>query len=77
MPAGETVVELVRWLQKGDIESEAPLLQALAQAPLPRKPGAPSQNPSLSAAAGDICAPGTVVHSGVPPNFATVRIDKW
>jgi hypothetical protein len=50
--AGDKLVEMVRWLQRGDIESEASLLQALAQAPLPRRPGAPSQNASLSAPAG-------------------------
>ena len=49
------MVELVEWLRKAAIEREAPLLQALAQAPLPRKAGAPSHNQNLAAPAG-VCS---------------------
>ena len=50
------MVELVEWLRKGAIQREAPLLQALEQAPLPRKAGAPSHNQNLAAAAGWPCS---------------------
>lgn len=50
--AGDKVVELVDWLRKGGIEREVPLLEALAQAPLPRKAGAPSHNQNIAAPAG-------------------------
>lgn len=50
--AGDKLVELVEWLRAGAIEREAPLLDALAQAPLPRKAGAPSHNQNVAAPAG-------------------------
>ena len=50
--AGDKLVELVEWLRAGAIEREALLLDALAQAPLPRKAGAPSHNQNIAAPAG-------------------------
>ncbi|CAL8466956.1 g6492 [Coccomyxa elongata] len=50
---GDKLVELVEWLRAGAIEREAPLLDALSQAPLPRKAGAPSHNQNIAAPAGE------------------------
>lgn len=50
--AGDKLVELVEWLRAGAVGREAPLLDALSQAPLPRKAGAPSHNQNIAAPAG-------------------------
>ena len=47
--AGDKIVELVAWLEKGEISAEEDLLEALAAAPLPRK-GASAASKSASAA---------------------------
>ncbi len=47
--AGDEIVELVAWLEKGEISAEEDLLEALAGAPLPRK-GASAASKSAPAA---------------------------
>jgi hypothetical protein len=63
---GAALVELVAWLRKGGIRSEAPLLEALAAAPLPRKTGggSASAGASVSAGAGCCCR-----RFGLPANW--------
>ena len=49
--AGDKIVELVAWLEKGGISTEEELLEALSAAPLPRKGAQPAAKPAPAAGA--------------------------
>ena len=49
--AGDKVVELVAWLERGAISVEEELLEALSAAPLPRKGANPAGKPAPAAGA--------------------------
>ena len=50
--AGDKIVELVAWLEKGGVSVEEELLEALSAAPLPRKGAQPAAKPAPAAGAG-------------------------
>ena len=47
--AGDKIVELVAWLEKGGISVEEELLEAVSAAPLPRKGANPAAKPAPAA----------------------------
>ena len=49
--AGDKIVEVVAWLEKGGISTEEELLEALSAAPLPRKGAQPAAKPAPAAGA--------------------------
>ncbi len=55
IPAGDKIVELVTWLEKGEISAEEDLLEALAAAPLPRKGASAASKPAPVAGAHGAC----------------------